>query len=115
MQGQDYGEVDESTEAVNQRKSWHIRVSNGKTITLVMSMTNFEFDEGCPFDYIEVRDGGSSDSPLIGRYCRTPANMHVQSSSNQLFITYRGDSTFPSIFKLFYTATAYVPDGKFSF
>ena len=77
-----------------------------------MNLMKFEFDEGCPYDYIEVRDGGDAESPLIGKYCRSIMNMHVQSSSNQLFLKYRGDATFASHFKLIYTTITTNPDGK---
>ncbi|XP_065064665.1 uncharacterized protein LOC135690903, partial [Rhopilema esculentum] len=105
LSGSDFGEIGESSENVNILKSWNIRVSQGSKVTLIMNLMKFEFDEGCPNDYIEVRDGGLSSSPLIGRYCRSPPSMHVTSSTNSLYVTYKSDASFASHFKLFYTAS----------
>ena len=80
-------------------------MSQGSKVTLIMNLMKFEFDEGCPNDYIEVRDGGLSSSPLIGRYCRSPPSMHVTSSTNGLYVTYKSDASYASHFKLFYTAS----------
>lgn len=78
-----------------------------------MNLMNFEFDEGCPYDYVEVRDGDSGSSPLIGRYCRSPPNMQVTSSSNKMYVFYKSDATFSSHFKLIYTATERQGGGKY--
>eukprot|EP00794_Sanderia_malayensis_P018635 gene18635-20517_t len=105
IEGRSYGVISEIGNAVSQRKSWKITMQPGQTVTLIINLFDFEFDEGCPFDYIEVRDGGSRSSQLLGRYCRSPINMQVKSSSNEVFVTFRSDSSFPSNFKLIYTAT----------
>ena len=67
-------------------------------------MHRFEFQEDCPYDIVEVRDGGDGQSPLIGKYCRNPREVYVKSSSNQLFITYHADNSYESSFTLFYSA-----------
>ena len=112
LSGKDFGQISELSETVNVRKSWKIEVGRGQTITLIMTLMNFEFDEGCPYDYIEVRDGGCASSALIGRYCRSIDAMHVKSTSSQLFVMYKADATFSSHFKLTYTVSAGQPNGK---
>lgn len=105
LSGRDHGEISHQTEDVNIRKSWKIQVSTGKKVTLIMNLMTFEFEEDCPYDYIEVRDGDSASSRLIGRYCRSPSNMQVTSSSNTMYVMHKSDATFSSHFKLIYTAT----------
>ena len=90
-----------------------IEVSKGKKVTLIMNLMTFEFEEGCPYDYIELRDGDLTSSPLIGRYCRSPPNMQVTSSSNKMYIMYKSDATFSSHFNLIYTATDGQRDREF--
>ena len=74
-------------------------------MALILNLMDFEFDEGCPFDYIEVRDGDSAASPLIGKFCRSPPKAEVMSSSNKMYVLFKSDTTFPSRFKIFFTAS----------
>ncbi|XP_047679001.1 neuropilin and tolloid-like protein 1 [Tachysurus fulvidraco] len=46
----------------------------------------------CKFDYIEVRDGPFSTSPIIGRYCGQQSPMYVRSSGRYLWIKFVADS-----------------------
>lgn len=46
----------------------------------------------CKFDYIEVRDGPFSSSPIIGRYCGQKSPMYVRSSGRYLWIKFVADS-----------------------
>uniref|UniRef100_A0A8C5FRN7 Metalloendopeptidase n=1 Tax=Gadus morhua TaxID=8049 RepID=A0A8C5FRN7_GADMO len=53
-----------------------------------------ENHDSCSYDYLDVRDGGSASSPLLGRFCghdKKPADL--QSSSNQLWITFVSDGS----------------------
>jgi len=105
LTGKDYGEISYQVEDANVRKSWAIQVSNGKKVALILNLMDFEFDEGCPFDYIEIRDGDSAASPLIGKFCRSPPKAEVMSSSNKMYVLFKSDTTFPSRFKIFFTAS----------
>ena len=97
----------------NIRKSWKIRVSSGSKIMLVMHMPLFDFHEDCPYDYLEVRDGGSSSSQLLGKFCRTPPKFWLLSSGNEMFITLITDGNYESKFKLYYsTFSGQLPNGK---
>uniref|UniRef100_A0A8C8BEW9 Cubilin n=1 Tax=Otus sunia TaxID=257818 RepID=A0A8C8BEW9_9STRI len=46
----------------------------------------------CDSDYIEVRDGNSTDSLLLGKYCGTNVPSRVQSTRNNLYIKFRASS-----------------------
>ena len=40
---------------------------------------------------MEIRDGGTPDSPLVGRYCGQDLPPNYASTGNQLFIKFRTD------------------------
>ena len=86
----------------NVHTNWKIKVATGKRIKLFLMFHRFEFQENCPYDYIEVRDGGDGQSRLMGKFCRNPSQVFLESMSNQLFITYHADNSYESLFKLFY-------------
>ncbi|XP_062489682.1 cubilin isoform X1 [Pezoporus occidentalis] len=46
----------------------------------------------CDSDYIEVRDGNSTDAPLLEKYCGTAVPSTVQSTRNNLYIKFRASS-----------------------
>ena len=52
---------------------------------------SLERSANCRFDYVEVREGGSPQSPLIGRYCGRNLPLPVTSIGNQLFVRFRSD------------------------
>lgn len=54
-------------------------------------LTFFKFDTERRYDFVNVYDGRSTSSPLIGRYHGTSLPPVVTSSSNQLFITFTSD------------------------
>ena len=53
-----------------------------------------EYHSQCYWDYIEIRDGGKPNSPMIGRKrCGTTRPGNIKSSSNQLYIKFKTDSS----------------------
>ncbi|KAI1301505.1 Cubilin [Halotydeus destructor] len=42
----------------------------------------------CPFDFIKVYDGGSTEEPLIGTYCGQQRNLVIYSSTEELFVQF---------------------------
>uniref|UniRef100_A0A8C3I7Z9 Cubilin n=1 Tax=Chrysemys picta bellii TaxID=8478 RepID=A0A8C3I7Z9_CHRPI len=46
----------------------------------------------CDSDYVEVRDGSSTDSPLLAKYCGTDIPSAVQSTWNYLYVKFRASS-----------------------
>lgn len=65
--------------------SWSLLSDNN------IMLTFFKFDTEWWYDFVNVYDGRSSSSPLIGRYHGTSLPPVVTSSSNQLFITFTSD------------------------
>jgi tolkin protein len=45
------------------------------------------------YDYIEVRDGGSADSALIGTYCGYKMPEDIKSTGNQLYVKFVSDGS----------------------
>ncbi|KAI4876140.1 hypothetical protein NFI96_002613 [Prochilodus magdalenae] len=54
-------------------------------------MLSLEFDHSCRYDYIEVRDGDSLNSRVIGRYCGNDIPSPIRSSGESLHIRFVSD------------------------
>lgn len=50
-----------------------------------------EYHDYCNYDYVQVRDGDSPDSPLLGIYCGNKLPPTLISSGNTLLIKFRTD------------------------
>ena len=48
---------------------------------------------GCPNDYLQIHDGDSASSPLIGRYCDNilPNGGNITSAGNEVFLVFGSD------------------------
>ncbi|KAK3527969.1 hypothetical protein QTP86_013084 [Hemibagrus guttatus] len=79
------GHVTMESYPVNAICDWTLQVSNGFT------MLNLEFDHRCRYDFVELRDGDSIQSPLIGRYCGDKIPPPIRSSGNSLHIHFVSD------------------------
>ena len=53
----------------------------------------FRFEIETNYDNVNVYDGGSSSSPLIGHYTGNLLPPNITSSSNQLFVTFTSDTS----------------------
>lgn len=69
---------------------WTITVSSHATLQLVF----WKFTTEKSFDTVRVYDGGSTTSPLVGSYSGSSVPAVVNSSTNQLLITFTSDSLF---------------------
>lgn len=52
-----------------------------------------ERHDNCAYDYLEVRDGNSESSPLLGRFCGYDKPDDIKSSSNQLWMKFVSDGS----------------------
>lgn len=52
-----------------------------------------ERHDSCAYDYVEVRDGNSESSPLLGRFCSYGKPDDMKSSSNQLWLKFVSDGS----------------------
>ncbi|XP_078284467.1 tolloid-like protein 2 [Rhinoraja longicauda] len=80
---------------------WRISATPGEKVSLVVSAAQVERHDTCAYDYLEVRDGDSSDAPLIGRYCGYNKPSNIRSSSSTLWLRFMSDT---SISKAGFTA-----------
>lgn len=55
------------------------------------SLLSLESDHSCRYDYVEVRDGDSVASPVIGRFCGDQLPPPIKSSRNFLHILFTSD------------------------
>lgn len=54
-------------------------------------MVSLEFHHSCRYDYVEVRDGDSINSRVIGRFCGNNRPAPVQSSGTSLHVLFVSD------------------------
>lgn len=52
-----------------------------------------EKHDSCTYDYVEVRDGASESSPLLGRFCGYDKPDDIKSTSNQLWLKFASDGS----------------------
>uniref|UniRef100_A0A1B0D3H0 Uncharacterized protein n=1 Tax=Phlebotomus papatasi TaxID=29031 RepID=A0A1B0D3H0_PHLPP len=75
---------------------WIISVETGSQIELRVKQFDLEEHHECEFDYLEVRNGGTSDSPLLGKYCGTKIPEVIRSYSNHIYVKFASDSSRPA-------------------
>lgn len=52
-----------------------------------------EKHDSCGYDYVEVRDGGSESSRLLGRFCGDDKPDDIKSGTNQLWLKFVSDGS----------------------
>lgn len=72
---------------------WKISVEDGFNVGLSFQSFEVERHDSCAYDYVEVRDGGSESSPLLGRFCGFDKPNDIKSSSNQLWLKFTSDGS----------------------
>lgn len=72
---------------------WIISVKTGRQIELNFTKFDIEEHDDCSFDYLEIRNGGTITSPLIGKFCGSKLPPLLSSFSNQLYITFKSDQS----------------------
>lgn len=72
---------------------WHFSTIPGHRIKL--SFTHFELEshQECSYDHVDFYDGGSPETPTLGRFCGSKIPPLVITSGNQLYMTFRSDSS----------------------
>lgn len=73
--------------------AWIIQVQPGDKIVLSFESFALEDDAVCKYDYVQILDGLSSKSPLIGKFCGTSRPATITSTENYLWIGFRSDSS----------------------
>ena len=55
---------------------------------------DLEYNIKCNYDWVEIRDGNSSNSPLIGdKLCGSTLPKAITSNGNQLYVKFHSDSS----------------------
>ncbi|XP_064785804.1 inactive serine protease PAMR1-like isoform X1 [Oncorhynchus masou masou] len=92
----------------NARCEWTVQVDRAFTIDFRFMMLSLEFDHSCRYDYIEVRDGDSINSRVIGRFCGNNRPAPIQSSGNSLHVLFVADGykNFDGFFATFQESSA---------
>uniref|UniRef100_A0A5F9DTE1 Metalloendopeptidase n=1 Tax=Oryctolagus cuniculus TaxID=9986 RepID=A0A5F9DTE1_RABIT len=72
---------------------WRIMVSESYHVGLTFQAFEIERHDNCAYDYLEVRDGTSENSPLIGRFCGYDKPEDIRSTSNTLWMKFVSDGT----------------------
>uniref|UniRef100_A0AAR2JDA1 Metalloendopeptidase n=1 Tax=Pygocentrus nattereri TaxID=42514 RepID=A0AAR2JDA1_PYGNA len=70
-----------------------VRNSINTTICFLLNFTTMDLHDSCAYDYLEVRDGLSESSPLIGRFCGYDKPEDIRSTSNTLWMKFVSDGT----------------------
>lgn len=72
---------------------WRISVPMDYQVALKFQSFEVENHDNCVYDYVEVRDGSSSESPLIGKFCGYKAPPEIRSTSNELLVKFVSDGS----------------------
>ncbi|KAG8041034.1 hypothetical protein G9C98_002022, partial [Cotesia typhae] len=72
---------------------WRLTVPQDYQVALKFQSFEIENHDNCVYDYVEVRDGHTSDSPLIGLYCGYKAPPDLRSTGNKLFVKFVSDGS----------------------
>uniref|UniRef100_A0A7N6AXP6 Metalloendopeptidase n=1 Tax=Anabas testudineus TaxID=64144 RepID=A0A7N6AXP6_ANATE len=72
---------------------WKITVTEGFEVGLSFQSFEIERHDSCAYDYVEVRDGSSESSPLLGRFCGYDKPDDIKSSSNHLWLKFVSDGS----------------------
>lgn len=72
---------------------WKITVPKEYQVALHFQSFEVENHDNCVYDYVEVRDGDTPDSRLIGVFCGYKIPPDMRSSSNKLFVKFVSDGS----------------------
>ncbi|KAM6953504.1 cubilin [Aplochiton taeniatus] len=68
-----------------------LKAPQNSSISLFFNSFDLESHTSCSFDYLEVRNGSTPDSPLIGKFCGGTLPNPVFPGSNQLYLRFKSD------------------------
>nr|CAD7580769.1 unnamed protein product [Timema californicum] len=60
---------------------------------LAVNISIVENHDNCVYDNVEIRDGHSPDSPLIGTFCGYKVPSDIRSTKNKLFVKFVSDGS----------------------
>ncbi|KZC14141.1 Cubilin [Dufourea novaeangliae] len=83
--------IDMSTYHQNMECDWRIQLPAGERVQITWSKFELEDSNSCQFDFVEIYDGPSSDSQILGRFCGSTIPPLIKSNSNVLLIIFKSD------------------------
>ena len=84
---------------------WILSVYAGNKIAIGFNEFDLASDVNCVTEYVELRDGESEKSPLLGRYCMS-APMVIIGSKNTMWMRYHSVGTGSKGFEATWTTMA---------
>ena len=63
--------------------------TSGNMIKVIFSEFELEYNSSCQYDYLEIYDGTSTSSSLIGKYCGTTSPGTITATNNDGALTYK--------------------------
>lgn len=77
----------------NKECIWRITVEENFQVALKFQSFEVENHDNCVYDYVEVRDGDSPDSRLIGVFCGYKVPPDMRSTTNKMFVKFVSDGS----------------------
>ncbi|XP_046746260.1 cubilin-like [Diprion similis] len=72
---------------------WFIYAPSRHQVVLNVRNFSIEADSSCRSDSLEIRNGGSKSSPLIGKYCGTEIPKLISTFGNQMYLRFTSDNS----------------------
>ncbi|XP_057332107.1 dorsal-ventral patterning protein tolloid-like [Microplitis mediator] len=72
----------------NKQCYWLIKVPRKHYMLIKFNYFELEESEGCKNDFLEVREAGSDNAPIIGSYCGKRDRLEVAVMMNRVFLTF---------------------------
>ena len=77
----------------NQNCVWTISVPYGNHVSLEFRYFSLETGSGCPYDFVEIRDGSSASGRVLGKYCGSGRPPRIVSSGNSMRVHFHSDGS----------------------
>lgn len=77
----------------NKECIWKITVPENFQVALKFQSFEIENHDNCVYDYLEIRDGFTDTSPLLGKFCGHRISNEIRSSKNHIYIKFVSDSS----------------------
>ncbi|XP_052856054.1 cubilin homolog [Drosophila gunungcola] len=71
---------------------WHLTGPFNYQLEIEIDLFDLEYSPKCTGDYLEVRNGGGTDSPLIGRFCGRTITTRIPSFGYEFRLLFHTDS-----------------------
>lgn len=89
---------------------WRLTAPQGKLIQFHFLTMKIESHVDCAFDYLEIRDGLTMESPVIEKYCNTSHPAPVTSATNEVSLHFHSDADSTDTgFQIHYTVIEGMP------